>query len=78
MTNTEIYVTYLDYWGFPSSISGKEPTCQRRICKGLSFDPWVGREEEMATHSSILAWRIPWTEEPGKLQYMGLPRAGHD
>ena len=29
-------------------------------------------EEEMATHSSILAWKIPWTEEPGRLQYMGL------
>ena len=32
----------------------------------------------MATHSSILAWRIPWTEEPGELQSMGLQRAGHD
>jgi len=32
----------------------------------------------MATHSSILAWRIPWTEEPGKLQSMGSQRAGHD
>ena len=35
-------------------------------------------EEGMATHSSILAWRIPWTEEPGRLQSMGLPRVGHD
>ena len=35
-------------------------------------------EEEMATHSSILAWRIPWTEEPGGLQSMGLQRVGHD
>ena len=35
-------------------------------------------EEEMATHSSILAWRIPWTEDPGGLQFMGLQRAGHD
>ena len=32
----------------------------------------------MATHSSILAWRIPWTEEPGGLQSMGSPRVGHD
>ena len=31
-------------------------------------------EEKMATHSSILAWRIPWTEEPGRLQSTGLPR----
>ena len=35
-------------------------------------------EKEMATHSSILAWRMPWTEEPGGLQSMGLQRVGHD
>ena len=35
-------------------------------------------EEGMATHSSILAWRIPWTEEPDRLQSMGLQRVGHD
>ena len=35
-------------------------------------------EEEIETHSSILAWRIPWTEEPGRLQSMGLQRVRHD
>jgi len=35
-------------------------------------------EKEMETHSSILAWRIPWTEEPGRLQSMGSQRVGHD
>ena len=35
-------------------------------------------EKEMATHSRILAWRIPWTDEPGGLQSMGLQRVGHD
>ena len=35
-------------------------------------------EKEMATHSSILAWRIPWTEELGGLQSMGSQRVGHD
>ena len=35
-------------------------------------------EKEMATHSSILTWKIPWTEEPGRLQFMGLQRVGHD
>ena len=35
-------------------------------------------EKEKATHSSILAWRIPWTEEPGRLQSMGLQRVGHN
>ena len=35
-------------------------------------------EKEMSTHSSILAWRIPWMEEPGGIQSMGLKRVGHD
>ena len=35
-------------------------------------------EEGMATHSSLLAWRIPWIEEPGGLQSMGLQKVGHD
>ena len=35
-------------------------------------------EKEMATHSSVLAWEIPWTEEPGRLQFMGLQRVRHD
>ena len=41
---------------------------------GLEDSP----EEGMATHSSILAWRIPWTEEPGGLQSMGSHKVGHD
>ena len=48
-------------------------------------ETWVrslGREDplekEMATHASVLTWRIPWTEEPGKLQSMGSQRVGHD
>ena len=35
-------------------------------------------EKEMATHSSTLAWKIPWTDEPGRLQSMGSQRVGHD
>ena len=35
-------------------------------------------EEGMASHSGILAWEIPWTEEPGRLEFMGLQRVGHD
>ena len=35
-------------------------------------------EEEIATHSSILDWKIPWAEEPGGLQFMGSPRVGHN
>ena len=48
-------------------------------------ETWVlslGREDllekEMAIHSSTIAWKIPWTEEPGRLQSMGLQRVGHD
>ena len=40
---------------------------------------WEGTlEEELATHSSIVAWRVPWAEEPGGLQSMGSQRVGHD
>ena len=48
-------------------------------------ETWVGSlsqedplEKEVATHSSILAWEIPWTEEPGGLQSLGSQRVGHD
>ena len=61
--------------GFPGATGGKEPACQRRRCKGLGFNHWV--RKIMATHSSILAWRIPWTEEPGGLQSMGSHRVGY-
>ena len=43
-----------------------------------SFLGWDPLEEEMATHSSFIAWRIPWTEEPGGLQSMGSQTVGHD
>jgi len=43
-----------------------------------SLGPEDPLEKEMATHSSILAWRIPWTEEPGRLQSMGLQRIRQD
>ena len=54
----------------PGWISGKESICQ---CRRHGFDPRVRKiqlKKEMATHSSILAWKIPWTEEPGRLQSM--------
>ena len=43
-----------------------------------SLDQEVPLEKGMATHSSIVAWRTPWTEEPSGLQCMGLQRVGHD
>ena len=52
--------------------------CKVVFAKYLALG-WEGPvEKEMETHSSILAWRIPWTEESGELQSMGSQRAGHD
>ena len=66
--------------GFPSDATGKESACQCRRGKRCGLDPWVDDplEEEMAIHSSIFAWRIQWTEEPGKLQSRRLQRVRHD
>ena len=58
-------------WGFPGGLDNKESACNAGD-QGLK--PELGRslEKGMATHSSILACRIPWTEEPGGLQSIGL------
>ena len=64
-------------WNFPGGSVVKSLPAKQVM--GVLFlgqeDP---REKEMVTQSSILAWRIPWTEEPGGLQYMGLRRLGHN
>ena len=52
------------------------PTMQETQVPSLGWEDPL--EEGMATHSSILAWRIPWTEEPGGLQSMGSQRVGHN
>ena len=46
--------------------------------KGIATLSSILLEQELTTHSSILAWRISWTEEPGRLQSMGSQRVGHD
>ena len=56
-------------------LSGKEPMQETRVWSLIQEDPL---EKEMTTHSSILAWEIPWTEGPGRLQSMGLQRVGHN
>ena len=58
----------------------KEPACQCRRCKTWvqSLGQEDSLEEGLATHSSILAWRIPWIEEPGGLQFMELHGVRHD
>ena len=67
------------------SLVGPSQVAQRLKHLPTMWETWVpslrqedALEKEMATHSSILAWRIPWTEEPGGLQPTGLQRVGHD
>ena len=58
------------FWGFPGGSVVKNP-------HAIAGDTWVGKiplEEKMATHSNILTWEIPWTEEPGRLQSMGVTK----
>ena len=66
--------------GFPDGSVVKNPTAiqetQEMQVQSLGLENPL--EEEMATHSSILAWKIPWTEKPGGLQSMGLQRVGHN
>ena len=52
------------------------PTMQETWVRSLGRE--FPLEKEMATHSSTLTWKIPWTQEPGRLQSMGLQRVGHD
>ena len=63
--------------GFPGDLDNKESTCN---VGDLGSVPGSGRspEERNGNISSILAWRIPWTEEPNGLQSIGLQRVGHD
>ena len=74
-TSLNTYVYLIN--GFPGGSALENlPTMQEMWLRFLSWeDPLV---EGTATHSSILAWRIPWTEEPGGLQSIGLQRVGHD
>ena len=63
--------------GFPGGSDGKESVCmQETQVQSLGWEDPL--EEGMATHSSILDWRIPWTEEPGGLWSIGSQRVRHD
>ena len=77
MRTTALGPYYLFLW-IPRWLSGKEiclPIQETQV-RSLGWEDPL--EEEMAIHSSILAWRIPQTEEPGGPQSMGSPRVGHD
>ena len=64
----------------PGGTSGKELACNAGDGRDVSSIPGSGRSpgEGNSNRSSILAWEIPWTEEPGGLQSMGLQRVKHD
>ena len=64
-------VADLIFWGSKITADGD---CSQEIKRRLL----LGMEKEMAPHSSTLAWKIPWVEEPGRLQSMGSQRVGHD
>ena len=67
--------------GLPRWLSGKESACQCRRYRRCGFDPWVGKSPWRRKWQPIpvfLPGKIPWTEEPGRLQSMGLQRVGHD
>ena len=64
-------------WASLGGSDGKESACNAGdLVQSLGWEDPLG--EEMATHSSILAWRIPWAEEPGSLQPMGSQRVRHN
>ena len=69
--------TFIDLNVFPIGSDSKEFACN---VGDLGLIPGLGRslEKGMATHSSILVWKIPWTEEPGGPQSMELQRVRHD
>ena len=70
-------LVYIEQWSFPGgSLVQSPPVKQERWAQSLGWEDPL--EEEMAIHPNILAWNIPWTEEPGRLQSMGSSRVGHD
>ena len=66
--------------GFPGGTNAKNPSASAGDIRDTGSIPELGRSPAggTATHCSILAWRIPWTEEPGRLRSIGSHRVGHD
>ena len=76
---TTVKNTVMEMWslGFPGGSIGKESFCNAGD-SGSTLGQEDPLEKEMATHSSILARKIPWIEEPGRLQSMGSQNVGHN
>ena len=75
-----IWLIHIFPRGLLDGSSGKEPTANAGDVRDMGLIPGLGRspEEGMATHSNILAWRIPWTEEPGRLHSIASQRVRHN
>ena len=72
-----LYFYLFSFLSFPGGSDSKEPDSNAGdLCSIPGSRDSL--EREMATHTSILAWRIPWTEKPDRLQSMGLQRVGHN
>ena len=73
-------IRFVLHLGFPDGSVVKNPPANAGDTGDKSSIPGLGRSpgKEIATHSSILTWKISWVEEPGRLQSMRLQRVGHD
>ena len=74
-----LHAIALIIYGFPGSTSGKNPPASTEDLRDMSSIPGLGRSSGGRHRNPLqLGWRIPWTEEPGGLQYMGSQRVGHN
>ena len=71
-----LILPYVKWASLVAQMVKHPPTMRETRVQSLGWEDLL--EKEMATHSSILAWKIPWKEEPGRLQSMGSQRVGHD
>ena len=77
LLHQRLFETDIPCLGFPGGSDGKEFACNAGD-PSLILSREDPLEKGMAAHSSILVWRIPWTQEPGQLQSRGLQRVEHD
>ena len=72
----KVWEAFGHYKNVHGSVVKNPPAMQEMWVQSLGQED--AQEEKMVTYSSILAWKIPWTEEPGRLQSVGSQRVGHD
>ena len=74
--NKSIFSNFI--MGFPDGSNSKEPSYNARDLGSIPESERYPGREGMATHSSIFAWEVPWTEEPDRLQCLGSQRVNHN